>query len=123
MGQVSFGYKDYRNQGQQKTMTLSADEFIRRFLLHALPHRFHRIRCYGFCGNRNCQEKLTLCRQLLGMAVPVMPPKASDVADYRDRAELLTGNSLRLCPVCRRGRMGPFETLATGEHPAIKDTS
>src|SRR5271166_218996 len=57
-GQVSFGYKDYRNHGQQKAMTLSAEEFIRRFLLHALPHRFHRIRYYGFCGNRNRQEKL-----------------------------------------------------------------
>jgi Putative transposase len=53
--QVSFGYKDYRNKGQQKAMTLSAEEFIRRFLLHALPHRSHRIRYYGFCGNRNRQ--------------------------------------------------------------------
>jgi hypothetical protein len=122
-GHVSFGYKDYRNQGQQKAMTLSAEEFIRRFLLHALPHRFHRIRYYGFCGNRNRQEKLTLCRLLLGMAVPEMPPKPSEAQDYRDRAELLTGTSLRLCPVCRRGRMVLIETLETRTHPALRDTS
>ena len=122
-GQVSFGYKDYRNQGQQKTMKLPAEEFIRRFLLHALPHRFHRIRYYGFCGNRNRHEKLTLCRQLLGMAVPVMSPKPSEVKDHRDRAELLTGISLRLCPACRRGNMVLIEPLATRRSPTLKDTS
>jgi hypothetical protein len=82
-GQVQFRYKDYRQDGQQKTMTLSADEFIRRFLLHVLPDGFHRIRYYGFLGNRYRQEKLERCRQLLGMAVPATePPK-----DYRDQYE------------------------------------
>src|SRR4029077_7917517 len=47
-GQVKFNWKDYRDNDQQKTMTLSADEFIRRFLLHVLPSGFHRIRYYGF---------------------------------------------------------------------------
>lgn len=122
-GHVSFGYKDYRNQGQQKAMTLSAEEFIRRFLLHALPHRFHRIRYYGFCGNRNRQEKLTLCRQLLGMSIPEIPQELSEVPDYRDRFESLTGVSLRLCPVCRRGHMVLIEPLATRKSPALKDTS
>ncbi len=122
-GQVSFGYKDYRNQGQQKVMTLSAEEFIRRFLLHALPHRFHRIRYYGFCGNRNRQEKLTLCRQLLGMSIPKIPQEPSDALDYRERSESLTGVSLRLCPVCRRGRMVLSDTLAARRQPALKDTS
>jgi len=122
-GQVSFRYKDYRNQSQQKTMTLSAEEFIRRFLLHALPHRFHRIRYYGFLGNRNRQEKLALCRQLLGMAPPVVRPQPSEVQDYRERCEELTGVSLRVCPVCRRGQMVLVETLAARRRPAIKDTS
>jgi hypothetical protein len=122
-GQVSFRYKDYRNQSQQKTMTLSAEEFIRRFLLHALPHRFHRIRYYGFLGNRNRQEKMALCRQLLGMAPPVVRPQPSEVQDYRERWEELTGVSLRVCPVCRRGQMVLVETLAARRRPAIKDTS
>jgi hypothetical protein len=99
-GQVQFRYKDYRQDGQQKTMPLSADEFIRRFLLHVLPDGFHRIRYYGFLGNRYRQEKLERCRQLLGMAVPATePPK-----DYRDQYEELTGISLGLCPVCRHGQ-------------------
>jgi hypothetical protein len=49
-------------------MTLSADEFIRRFLLHVLPDGYHRIRYYGFLGNRHRQENLQRCPQLLGMA-------------------------------------------------------
>ncbi len=48
-------------------MTLSAEEFIRRFLLHVLPNGFRRIRYYGFLGNRHREEKLAVCRQLLGM--------------------------------------------------------
>lgn len=49
-------------------MTVSADEFIRRFLLHVLPEGFHRIRCYGFLGNRYRAQKLACCRELLGHA-------------------------------------------------------
>jgi len=69
-GQVSFRYKDYKDRSQQKTMSLSAEEFIRRFLLHVLPRGFHRIRYFGFLGNRHRQEKLDPCRQLLGVAIP-----------------------------------------------------
>ena len=56
-GQVRFQWKDYRDGGQVKTMTLSADEFIRRFLLHVLPDGFQRIRYYGFLGNRYRQAE------------------------------------------------------------------
>ena len=122
-GQVSFRYKDYRDESQQKTMTLSAEEFIRRFLLHALPQGFHRIRYYGFLGNRNRQEKLALCRQLLGMAPPTVQQQPPEVQDYRERYEELTGVSLRVCPVCRRGQMVLVETLAAPRRPAIKDSS
>ena len=66
-GNVTFRYKDYRHEAQQKTMTLKADEFIRRFLLHVLPAGFQRIRYYGFLGNRYREQKLAHCRKLLGM--------------------------------------------------------
>jgi Putative transposase/Transposase zinc-binding domain len=123
-GQVRFRYKDYRNQGQQKTMTLSAEEFIRRFLLHTLPAGFQRIRYYGFLGNRYRQEKLARCRQLLHMTPPVEAPAESGTQqDYRDRNEELTGCSLRECPVCHRGHMVTVETLPAGKSPAIHDTS
>jgi hypothetical protein len=122
-GQVSFRYKDYRNQGQQKTMTLSAEEFIRRFLLHVLPHGFHRIRYYGFQGNRYRKEKLDQCRQLLGMPIPEVPTESSETRDYRDRCEELNGVSLRICPVCRRGHMVLIDAFEARSRPAIKDTS
>ena len=103
--QVRFQWKDYRHGDQVKTLTLSADEFIRRFLLHVLPNGFQRIRYYGFLGNRYRQQKLDQCRRLLGMPMPD-PHTAEPVErDYRDRYEDLTGCSLRQCPQCQRGRM------------------
>jgi Putative transposase/Transposase zinc-binding domain len=65
--QVQFRYKDYRHDNQQKVMTLAADEFIRRFLLHVLPNGFQHIRYYGFLSNRYRPEKLQRCPRLLGM--------------------------------------------------------
>ncbi len=121
--QVSFSWKDYRNNQQQKTMTLSAAEFIRRFLLHVLPDGFQRIRYYGFLSNRYRQQKLAQCRQLLGMASAEKPP-CSSARDYRDRYEELTGSSLRECPACHQGRMVLLETLLSNSQlPAITDTS
>ena len=107
-GQVSFRWKDYRQDSERKTMTLSADEFIRR------------IRYYGFLANRFRREKLAQCRQLLGMRAAAGPPK-----DYRDRYEELTGCTLRECPQCHRGRMVVVELLPRipGRLPPIMDSS
>src|ERR1700737_3868671 len=103
-GKVTFRYKDYRHDAQPKTMTLQAEEFIRRFLLHVLPEGFQRIRYYGFLANRYRAQKLTCCRELLNMPVPE-PPALETSKNYRERYEELTGSSLWQCPVCRRGRM------------------
>ena len=92
-------------------MTLAADEFIRRFLIHVLPHGFQRIRYYGFLGNRHRTRKLALCRELLAMQSAV--PAVSDLpTDYRDRHEALTGLSLRVCPHCHLGTMRVVEVIA-----------
>lgn len=105
-GEVRFRWKDYRDGERLKTMTLSADEFIRRFLMHVLPMGFHRIRYYGFLGNRYRSEKLTQCRRLLGMHSAGMAQEpAPSAKDYRERYEDLTGHSLRVCPHCREGNM------------------
>lgn len=109
-GLVRFRWKDYRHHDRQKTMTLDAAEFLRRFLLHVLPPGFHRIRHYGFLGNRFRAEKLALCRQLLGMRAPVLPT-APGPRDYREVVEALTGVSLRVCPVCQQGQMRRVATL------------
>jgi len=120
-GKVCFRWKDYRQNSRRKTMTLDAEEFIRRFLLHVLPDRFQRIRYYGLLGNRHRGEKLALCRALLGMP----EPETDDtVKGYRDRCEELTGVSLWECPVCRHGRMIQVEVLEPGApRPPIQDTS
>ena len=102
-GKVRFRWKDYRDDNRQKTMTLEAGEFIRRFLIHVLPEGFHRIRYYGFLGNCHRAQKLARCRELIGMAPA--GPAAEIPADYRDRFEALTGQSLRECPHCHIGTM------------------
>jgi len=115
-GKVCFRWKDYRDHNQQKMMTLEADEFIRRFLLHVLPDRFQRIRHYGFLGHRYRQAKLALCRQLLGVALTSTDPvPRSDKLDYRKRYEQLTGKSLRECPVCHRGQMVTIAVLSASD--------
>jgi Putative transposase/Transposase zinc-binding domain len=128
---VRFTYKDYRADPSQtpKTMTLAVGEFIRRFLLHVLPTGFHRIRYYGFLGARHRRDKLARCRQLLGSPAPVSTPAdrtpadATSTTDYRDRAEALTGVSLRVCPVCHHGQMIVIERLRPTRAVLIVDTS
>jgi hypothetical protein len=122
-GTVRFAWKDYRDDNRQKVMTLAADEFIRRFLLHVLPEGFHRIRYYGFLGNRHRAQKLARCRELLGMTVSE-PAQGQAEQDYRDRCEELTGDSLTQCPVCRQGRMIIIKTIdGVTTRPPVRDTS
>jgi len=95
-GQVDFSWKDYRHHGKTKTMMLSADEFIRRFLLHTVPDGFHRIRHVGFLANGHRTAKLALCRALL--AAP--PTEPSPRQSLRERYQKLTGEALDVCPEC-----------------------
>lgn len=68
-GKVTFEYKDYKDDSKIKLMTISAEEFIRRFLLHVLPNRFTKIRHYGILSNRNKKAIISLCRILIGTKV------------------------------------------------------
>ncbi len=72
--QVSFRWKDYAHGSKQRKMTLTATEFLRRFLLHVLPRGFVRIRHFGFLANCHRARRLSLCRQLLAMAPVVRTP-------------------------------------------------
>ena len=76
---IAFRWKDYRHDGKAKVMTLEPFEFIRRFLLHALPDGFHRIRHYGFLANGHRTAKLAFCRSLLDMPSP-SPEQVEDIA-------------------------------------------
>lgn len=101
-GQVRFLWRDNRDGGRVKEMSLAAEEFIRRFLQHVLPQRFVRIRYYGLLGGGQRKEKLRRCRALLGLdpALPVVQPEPYEVVVQR-----LTGVDLLVCPVCGAGRM------------------
>ncbi len=67
-GMVTFCYKDYKDDSKKKIITLTAVEFIRRFLMHILPHGFVKIRHYGLLCNRYRKEHLKLCRKLIGVS-------------------------------------------------------
>jgi hypothetical protein len=81
---VTFRYKDYRQGGanRQQIMTLAADEFIRRFLLHALPRGFHRIRHYGLLASARRKDHLERARRLLDVA-PAPPGNPPDEPEVR----------------------------------------
>jgi Putative transposase/Transposase zinc-binding domain len=113
---VLFRWKDYRHEARHRTMTLAADEFIRRFLLHVLPDGFNRIRSYGWLANCHRAAQLATCRRLLGVEQPVaaLPTPGED---YRDRYLRLSGRSLRDCPVCGKGHMVRIEGGVPGILP------
>ena len=92
-------------------MTLDVDEFIRRFLIHVLPDRFHRIRHYGFLANGNRTSSIALARQLLGMPDPAPSSAESDGAESGHEDE-----EWNACPCCG-GRMIVVETFEPGCQP------
>jgi hypothetical protein len=122
---IRFHWKDYRDNNQQKIMTLSAEEFIRRFLMHVLPDRFQRIRYYGFLSNRDRDEKLAVCRQLLGMSSLDEEPAAGDQPIDDDLNHVLEQlrSLLRKCPVCPEGRMIVVEVVPPGANAPLLDSS
>jgi hypothetical protein len=93
---VIFAYKDYADGARQKTMTLSAQEFVRRFCLHVLPERFVKIRHYGLLANRQRQQRLAQARQLLGLSAP--PTQQETSAAKQAGTESLRAR----CPFCQR---------------------
>jgi hypothetical protein len=74
--EVTFTWKDYADHDRMREMTLSGEEFLRRFLLHVLPDRFVRIRYYGLLANRNQEKALALCRKVLP-GPPARKPRRS----------------------------------------------
>jgi Putative transposase/Transposase zinc-binding domain len=109
-GQVFFRWKDYADDQRTKVMRLTADEFIRRFLLHVLPKRFVRIRHYGLLAGRNVSTKLARCRQLLGVPDVEQPVERT----WLDRLREWTGQDLNCCPRCQGPlTRQPLETTTT----------
>ena len=124
---VTFTWKDYRHGAAPNTMTLAADEFIRRFLLHVLPGGFQRIRHYGFLANGHRRAKITLIRKLLGPAFP-SPALAAGTDEVATTENAICAAATPPCPCCG-GTMAVIETLPGprrhGRRPVIRrnDTS
>jgi hypothetical protein len=110
---VTFRYKDYRRNGQARyrTMTLSADEFIRRFLLHVLPKGFHRIRHYGLLASAGCKANIARAKDLMAAPMPEVDPPAAHDTDPD-----ATTDHRPPCPRCG-GRMIIVEVFARGAAP------
>jgi hypothetical protein len=107
-GKVTFAYRDRKNQDRQKLMTLDAEEFIRRFLLHVIPKGFMRVRHYGFLANHR-KDCLSKCRQLMGLSPALIPPP------QRAPHELmlaLTDIDIHRCPLCLKGTLVWVSALA-----------
>ena len=105
---VTFTYRDRRNNNTLKTMTLKAQEFIRRFLLHVLPAGFVRIRHFGFLANRYKKENIQKCREIIGYSEQV--PKTAE-KNTQERMLELTGIDITLCPCCKKGSMIVIEEI------------
>jgi hypothetical protein len=101
-GKATFAYRDRKQGDIQKTMTLDAEEFIRRFLLHVIPEGFMRIRHFGFLANRCKKQNLQRIRELKGVSetIPEKPKKTTQELMLQ-----LTGTDITLCPCCKKGIM------------------
>lgn len=111
---VTFSYRDRKHGDCARTMTLQADEFIRRFLLHVLPNGFMRIRHFGFLANRSRKLKLHRCRELLGLELQPSPTAKKSANQLMLET---TGFDLLRCPACHLGtlvnltQLPPFEIV------------
>jgi putative transposase/transposase-like zinc-binding protein len=124
-GKVSFRARDNSRPGHQRLVTLTAPEFIRRFLWHVLPPRFVKIRHYGLMAPANARTKLEKARALLSLQAPeatAAPPgleldTPSETNTWQDMLRALTGVDLTLCPNCGQGRI--IRTKLTGKETAL----
>jgi hypothetical protein len=102
--QVTFQYKDYADKNRHKQMTLSLDEFVRRFRLHILPARFVKIRHYGLLSNRTRSEKVAEARKALGV-------ESSQLAELLARANESRDPPGPKCPHCQSGNVRLIQVI------------
>jgi hypothetical protein len=116
-GTVRFSYRDRSDGDKEKELTLSADEFIRRFLLHVLPSGFTKIRYYGFLAHANKKTCIALIRALIGVPTEYAQKLEESVQQMMLR---LTGVDICCCPQCGKGTMVYVRQIASS---AYDDTS
>ena len=118
-GKVTFQWRDYKNNHQNKEMVLDVFEFIRRFLLHILPAGFIKIRHYGILSSRNKVSKLKKSKKLLKLpeATTEVPKKKETWVDIVIR---LTQKDPTICPICKQGHLVIQQTLHPIFHPKAR---
>jgi hypothetical protein len=102
-GKVHFRYRDYRDENKKKVMALDAFEFMRRFLLHVLPHGFVKIRHFGILASRCKKTNLEICRRILNVLTTVV--KLAEKETWVALLKRVKGIDLELCPKCKTGRV------------------
>ncbi|MBP2032600.1 hypothetical protein J2Z42_001274 [Clostridium algifaecis] len=95
---MSFKWRDYRDNNKEKVMTIAAEEFIRRFLMHILPSKFIKIRHYGILSNRSRRTKLKKCRIILKVSIGKSESKTKVTAS--EFLLKVTGVDINKCPCC-----------------------
>ena len=111
-GKVVYTYRDRKRNNQVRTMTLAADEFIRRFLLHVLPKGFMKIRYFGFLAHTNKKQAIPLLRKLIDGKAE-LPEKTDETIE--EMMLRLTGTDITCCPECGEGNMKLIRKLS--RHP------
>ena len=99
---ISFRWKDYTHKSKKKVMTLDANEFIRRFLMHSLPKGFCKIRYYGIIANKIKKNNLILVSKLLKINLKSLQKKNET---WQEQLLRLTGFDVLKCPICKTGHM------------------
>ena len=97
---VTFKWRDYKDNNIMKEMTVTIEEFIRRFLLHILPPHFMKIRYYGILGNRNKKKKLLKCKILTRTKI-----YKKEKLPTPELLKKILGKDFNLCPCCKKGHM------------------
>lgn len=116
---VTFKWRDYSDNNQEKVMRLKPDEFIRRFLSHVLPDGFMRIRSFGFLSNASKVKKVKQIQTQLKYT----PKKAEEKRDTASLMLELTGNDISLCPYCKQGKLKRIQEIPSQLNKIIIDSS
>jgi Putative transposase/Transposase zinc-binding domain len=117
---ITFEYKDYKDGGKKKMMTLTAEEFIRRFAQHILPRGFRRIRHYGFLSNASKTKSLAAARKSLGLKAQERSDRAARKILARER---LLGQNPDRCTCCKSGTMQRVGVLPPTRAPPNSETA
>ena len=114
---VTFEYRDRRDNGKKKEMTLDANEFIRRFLLHVLPKGFVKIRYFGFLSHRRKKEAIETIRILIDREYESPEKREESIKETMLR---LTVVDITICPRCKKGKMKKIREIDRLPHAPVR---